>query len=57
MARKRIAILGSTGSIGINALKVAASLKEKIEVAALSADSSIDLLAEQASFLGQVLSL
>jgi len=50
MGRKRIAVLGSTGSIGINALKVAASLKEDIEVVALAADTNIGLLAEQASF-------
>lgn len=58
MGRKRIAVLGSTGSIGINALKVAASLKEKIEVVALAAGSSINLLAEQASiFMPKVLSV
>jgi 1-deoxy-D-xylulose-5-phosphate reductoisomerase len=45
---RRIAVLGSTGSIGVNTLKVAAGLKKKIEVVALSADSSIKLLAEQA---------
>jgi len=50
MGRKRIAVLGSTGSIGINALKVAAYLKEQIEVVALAADTNIGLLAEQASF-------
>ncbi len=50
MSRKRIAVLGSTGSIGVNALKVAASLKEEIEVVALAADTNISLLAEQASF-------
>lgn len=45
---KRIAVLGSTGSIGVNTLKVADSLKREIEVVALSADSNIKLLAEQA---------
>ncbi len=47
-ARRRIAVLGSTGSIGVNTLKVASALKEEIEVVALSADSNIKLLAEQA---------
>jgi 1-deoxy-D-xylulose-5-phosphate reductoisomerase len=44
----RIALLGSTGSIGSNTLDVASSLKGTIEVSALSADSNIKLLAEQA---------
>lgn len=46
---RRIALLGSTGSIGVNTLKVAASLKDKIEIVALSADSNIKTLAEQTS--------
>ena len=45
---RRIALLGSTGSIGINTLDVASALKGKIKVTALSADSNIKLLAEQA---------
>ncbi|OHB64672.1 MAG: 1-deoxy-D-xylulose-5-phosphate reductoisomerase [Planctomycetes bacterium RBG_13_50_24] len=45
---KRIAILGSTGSIGKNALRVIDSLGPQYEVVALSAHSSVDLLAEQA---------
>jgi 1-deoxy-D-xylulose-5-phosphate reductoisomerase len=44
---KRIAILGSTGSIGKNALRVIDSLGEGYEVAALSAHSRFELLAEQ----------
>ena len=44
---KRIAILGSTGSIGKNALRVIESLGSGYEVTALSAHSSIELLAEQ----------
>jgi len=46
---KRIAVLGSTGSIGANTLKVIASLSDRFEVVALSANSNIDLLARQAS--------
>ena len=45
---KKIAVLGSTGSIGSNTLDVASSLKGKIEVVALSADSNIRSLARQA---------
>ncbi len=44
---KRIAILGSTGSIGKNALRVIDSLGAGYEVTALSAHSSVGLLAEQ----------
>lgn len=45
---KRIAILGSTGSIGKNALRVIDSLGPEYEIVALSAHSSVELLAEQA---------
>jgi len=44
---KRIAILGSTGSIGKNALRVIDSLGPQYEVVALSAHSSVELLAKQ----------
>ncbi len=45
---KRIAILGSTGSIGTSALRVVESLGEDYQVYGLSANSSVELLAEQA---------
>jgi 1-deoxy-D-xylulose-5-phosphate reductoisomerase len=45
---KRIAILGSTGSIGKNALRVIDSLGPQYEVTALSAHSKVELLAKQA---------
>jgi len=44
---KRIAILGSTGSIGKNALRVIEALGGDYEVAALTAHSSVELLAQQ----------
>ncbi|MFZ0035071.1 MAG: 1-deoxy-D-xylulose-5-phosphate reductoisomerase [Sedimentisphaerales bacterium] len=44
---KRIAILGSTGSIGKNALRVIDALGAGYEVVALSAHSSVELLAKQ----------
>ncbi len=46
--KKRVAILGSTGSIGQNALCVIEALGPEYEVAALTAHSRYDLLAEQA---------
>ena len=44
---KKIAILGSTGSIGRNVLKVVASFPERFRVAGLTAGWNIDLLKEQ----------
>lgn len=44
---KNIAILGSTGSIGLNALEVIRHFPEKFRVVALSTNSSIDLLEKQ----------
>ncbi|MDO8525394.1 MAG: 1-deoxy-D-xylulose-5-phosphate reductoisomerase [Candidatus Omnitrophota bacterium] len=48
MRKKRIAILGSTGSIGINALDVLSRLGSEFEVIGLSARSNIELLSRQA---------
>lgn len=48
MSRLRVALLGSTGSIGRQALDVAASNPDKIEIVALAANSSADMLAGQA---------
>ena len=45
---KRIAILGSTGSIGRNALRVVDALGPEYAVVALSAHSNVELLASQA---------
>lgn len=45
---KKLAILGSTGSIGRNALHVARHLKERFQVVALAARENIDLLEQQA---------
>lgn len=45
---KKISILGSTGSIGVNTLNVARHLGERIQVKALAAHSNIDLLEKQA---------
>lgn len=45
--RTKVAILGSTGSIGKNAVKVALQNPDSIEVVALAARGSIDILEEQ----------
>lgn len=52
MKRKRVVILGSTGSIGTSALKVARDIPERMEVVALAAHSSVHKLAEQAREFG-----
>ncbi len=44
---KQIAILGSTGSIGCNTLRVIEAFKGEFGVAALGAGSNVELLAEQ----------
>ena len=44
---KRIVILGSTGSIGVNTLEVAKMLGEEVEVVGLSANKNVAGLAEQ----------
>ncbi len=46
-ARVRIAILGSTGSIGRQALEIAAAHPDRIEVVALAAHSSAESIASQ----------
>lgn len=44
---KKIAILGSTGSIGVSTLKIVASFPERYQVIALTAGNNIDLLRQQ----------
>ena len=48
MDKIQIAILGSTGSIGSQALEVIAAHPDKFEVYAITANNSVDLLIEQA---------
>lgn len=45
---KQLSILGSTGSIGVNALKVVQNLGDEFQVSGLSAYGNADLLVEQA---------
>ena len=44
---RRVAILGSTGSIGTNALDVVRQLSDRLEVVGLAAHSKWEMLAEQ----------
>ena len=46
--KKQIAILGSTGSIGTQALEVIEENSELFEVYAITANNQVDLLIEQA---------
>ena len=46
--KKKIAILGSTGSIGTQALEIARAQNDKIEIEVLTANSNADLLIKQA---------
>ncbi len=47
MVKQRLAILGSTGSIGANTLEVVALHPDQFEVFALTASSSVDLMLRQ----------
>lgn len=49
--RKRLAILGSTGSIGRQAIEVALDKKERFEILSLSTNTNIGLLAEQVGMI------
>ncbi len=53
--RKRVAILGSTGSIGRQALDVIARHPERFEVVALAAGRNTELLAEQVAHFGPLI--
>lgn len=45
--KKKVVLLGSTGSIGTSAIKVAEDLPDCIELVALAAGANVNLLAEQ----------
>src|SRR5436853_3883835 len=49
MNRKRVVILGATGSIGESALKVACAIPERMEIVGLAAKSNAQKLAEAAN--------
>lgn len=46
--KRRVVVLGSTGSIGLSTLRVAAQLPDEIEIVGLAAHSSVAKLAQQA---------
>ena len=49
MKRKRVVILGATGSIGESALKVARDIPERMEIVGLAANSNVEKLAAAAN--------
>jgi len=52
MPKRKIVLLGSTGSIGTSTLKVAADIPDRLEIVALAAHSSVESLAAQARETG-----
>ena len=52
MQKRKVVLLGSTGSIGKSTLKVAADIPDRLEIVALAANSSVELLAKQARETG-----
>lgn len=48
MARKRVVLLGATGSIGGNTLRVIRNHPDRLELVGIAANSSVDTLAEAA---------
>jgi 1-deoxy-D-xylulose-5-phosphate reductoisomerase len=55
---KRLAVIGSTGSVGQSTLRVVEHLSDRFDIFALAANSAVDLLAEQtAAFRPQVVAI
>ena len=52
MAKRRIAVLGSTGSIGTQTLDVVRQHGDKLEIVGLAVNSSLDVLLAQAREFG-----
>ena len=48
MAKRRIAVLGSTGSIGTQTLDVVRQHGDKLEIVGLAVNSSLDVVLAQA---------
>lgn len=44
MQKRRVVILGSTGSIGTSALKVARDIPDRMEIVGLAAGTSVEAL-------------
>ena len=51
MRKRRVILLGSTGSIGASAIKVAASIPDRMEIVGMAARQSAAALAESANRL------
>src|SRR6476646_4832281 len=51
MKRKRVVVLGATGSIGESALKVAHDIPERMEIVGLAANTNARKLSEQANWV------
>ena len=49
---RRVVILGSTGSVGESAVRVAAALRDRIHVIGVVGNRNVKRLAEQAALLG-----
>ncbi len=49
MKRKRVVVLGATGSIGESALKVAHDIPDRMEIVGMAANSNAEKLAEAAN--------
>ena len=47
MKKQRVAVLGSTGSIGVNTLDVIARHPDRFEVVALTAATQVDVMLAQ----------
>ena len=52
MSRKRVILLGSTGSIGTSALKVARDIPDRMQVVGLAAQRSVEALVAQVAETG-----
>lgn len=52
MRRRRVIVLGATGSIGESAFKVANDIPDRMEIVGVAAQKNVVRLAEQANFFG-----
>ncbi|MFS8573563.1 MAG: 1-deoxy-D-xylulose-5-phosphate reductoisomerase, partial [Clostridia bacterium] len=52
MERRKVAVLGSTGSIGRQALEVIEAMPDRFQVVSLAAGRNVDLLARQVARTG-----
>ena len=52
MRRRKVLVLGSTGSIGTSAMKVARDIPDRMEIVGLAAQRSVDTLAQQVAETG-----